>query len=200
MNNLSDFWLLTWIYFWTESPKGPLLLHRTLETIPSFTPCSNAPVLCVCTWCACVCVPVSSISSYPGPYLKPLVSGSMAFPCTQHPAASPSPASLCHSSGSSPSPPEHFHSLGSHSAASTEAEDRGQRPQVTIRPRGQCRLGALTIDVGKHDPATIFDLQTNTSYMSLESIFNCGTVHTELFIIVISSESEVLLISRLSYL
>lgn len=49
---------------------------------------------------------------YPGPCPRPWVSGSTASPCTQHRAASPSPASLCHSSGSSPSPPERFHSLG----------------------------------------------------------------------------------------
>lgn len=36
---------------------------------------------------------------------------------------------------------------------------RGQRSSVTFRPGSQRRLGALTIDVGKHDPAKVFDLQ-----------------------------------------
>lgn len=69
----------------------------------------------------CVCV-THKHTSYPDPYLRPLVSGSMVSLCTQHPAASPSPVSPCHSSGSSPSPLKHFHSLGSHSAASAETE------------------------------------------------------------------------------
>lgn len=36
---------------------------------------------------------------------------------------------------------------------------RGQRAPVTSIPGSQHRLGVLTIDVGKHDPVIIFDLQ-----------------------------------------
>lgn len=85
----------------------------------------------------------------------PLVSGSKVCLCTQHPRASPSPASLCHSSGSSPSLLERSRSLGSHSAASTESEIR--RGGVTFRPGRQQGVGVLTIDLRKHDPAMISD-------------------------------------------
>lgn len=78
--------------------------------------------------------------------------------------------SLCHSSGSSPSPLEHFHSQGSHSAASTKAEGRRERAQVTFRPKGQHRLEVITIDVLEHDPVVVFDLQRNTSYGTSESV------------------------------
>lgn len=94
--------------------RGHLRLQRVLETIPS-TPCGRAPVLCLQYMFVCVC-------PHPGPCLRPLVSGSTVCPCTQHPAASPSLASLCRSLGSSPSPLERFRSLDSHSAASTEGQ------------------------------------------------------------------------------
>lgn len=107
---------------------------------------------------------------YQGPYLRPSVSGNKASLCTQHPAAFPSPVSLCHSSGSSLSPLEHFHSPGSHSAASTNAKGGRERAQVTFRPEGQHRLEVITIDVLEHDPVVVFDLQRNTSYGTSESV------------------------------
>lgn len=153
----------------TPVRSASLLCQRALEAIPSLSPI--AAQLCYDSPCDLIFVCCSFFPApYQGPYLRPSVSGNKASLCTQHPAAFPSPVSLCHSSGSSLSPLEHFHSPGSHSAASTNAKGGRERAQVTFRPEGQHRLEVITIDVLEHDPVVVFDLQRNTSYGTSESV------------------------------
>lgn len=59
---------------------------------------------------------------------------------------------------------------------------RGQRAPITFIPGSQHRLGALTIDMGKHDPEMIFDLQHFLRYWNQYS-----TVYMQLFITVMDA-------------
>lgn len=172
MHNLSDFWPLTWIYFCTELfllSRRPPPASESPWNDSLFTPCSSAPVLDVCVY---VCESVR-------PLLTQVHIGRLWSLRIWRALVHGIQQLLLHLRHRVTVQALHRH-LGCVLVLRVHTVQRLQRQRsegtVTLKAESQHRAECYLSMWGSMTPAMIFDLQTNTSWGDLESMFNCTTV------------------------